>query len=241
MKTLAIILVLAALAPPFAAFGQSQVITVQDFMNFSVSWYGRSCLTFPLGGQFVVIDPIYIPKSYPGSGGLVLFTHDHSDHYDSQVARDFLAKGATVLAPFGIPGAKILRPGQSVKIGGLSIEAVPAYNIKKPQFHPKSKNYAGFTLKADGLSIYIAGDTERLPEMKKIKADIAFVPLGQVYTMGSVDEAAAVVLDVGAKAAAAYHYGSGAAEGNQEDAERFAALLDGKVEVWELPNLDSPQ
>ena len=241
MRKLALIMVAAALSMPLATIGQSQTVTIQDFMNFSVAWYGRSCLTFPLGGQFIVTDPTYIPEGYPGSGGVVLFTHDHADHYDPKVAKDFLEKGATVMAPFGIPGARILKPGQSVKIGGLSIEAVPAYNIKKAQFHPKSKNYVGFVLKADGLSIYLAGDTERLPDMKKIKADIAFVPLGQVYTMGSVDEAAAAVLDVGARAAAAYHYGPGAAEGTQEDAERFAALLDGKVEVWELPNLDSTQ
>jgi L-ascorbate metabolism protein UlaG (beta-lactamase superfamily) len=239
MRKFAPILILTTLALPFPSFGDPQAVTVEDFMNFSVTWYGRSSLTFPLGGEFVMTDPTYIPESYPGSGGIVLFSHDHADHYDPQVAKEFLAKGATVLAPFGIPGAKILKPGQSAKFGGLVIDAVPAYNIKKTQFHPKSKNYVGFVIKGEGLSIYIAGDTERLPEMKKIKADIAFVPLGRIYTMDSVEEAAAAVQDVGAKAAAAYHYGPGAAEGTQEDAERFAALLDGKVEVWELANRDA--
>jgi L-ascorbate metabolism protein UlaG (beta-lactamase superfamily) len=80
-----------------------------------------------------------------------------------------------------------------------------------------------------GRRVWHAGDTERIPEMKTFNADIALVPLGQTYTMGSVQEAAEAVLDSGASIAIPIHYGM--YEGSSSDADTFATLLAGRVRV----------
>jgi L-ascorbate metabolism protein UlaG (beta-lactamase superfamily) len=87
----------------------------------------------------------------------------------------------------------------------------------------------GYIVEIDGVKVYHAGDTERIPEMKNIDCDIALLPLGQTYTMNSVEEAAEAALDTGAEVAIPIHYGM--YEGTKEDAEKFKELLDGKMKV----------
>jgi L-ascorbate metabolism protein UlaG (beta-lactamase superfamily) len=117
----------------------------------------------------------------------------------------------------------------SVERAGIRIETLPAYNIKKTQFHPRSAGHVGYVLTIDGVRIYHAGDTERIPEMKELNCDIALLPLGQTYTMNSVNEAAQAALDTKAKIAIPMHYDM--YEGTPQDAERFKKLLEGKVRV----------
>jgi L-ascorbate metabolism protein UlaG (beta-lactamase superfamily) len=87
----------------------------------------------------------------------------------------------------------------------------------------------GYIVKVEGVRIYHAGDTERIPEMKKITADIILVPLGQTYTMNSVKDAADSAIDVKASIAIPMHYGQ--YEGKDSDAVKFAELLKGKIKV----------
>jgi len=122
-----------------------------------------------------------------------------------------------------------MTPWEKREIKGLAIESVPAYNIQKTRFHPKKNNWLGYIITIDGIRIYHVGDSERIPEMKKLQCDIAFVPLGQTYTMNSVEEAANAVLDVGASIAIPIHYGL--YEGTGDDAIEFQKLLNGKVKV----------
>ncbi|MBU1063196.1 MBL fold metallo-hydrolase, partial [bacterium] len=96
-------------------------------------------------------------------------------------------------------------------------------------FHPKSKNYLGYVLTIDGVRVYHAGDTERIPEMQQFDCDIALLPLGQKYTMNSVYEAANSALDVKAKIAIPIHYDM--FEGKLSDADAFQEILKGKVKV----------
>ena len=100
----------------------------------------------------------------------------------------------------------------------MIIHAVPAYNITR-QYHKKSSNYLGYVIDFDGISLYHTGDTERIPEMKEIRCDIIMVPLGQTYTMNSVEEAVEVVLDTKARVAIPIHWGL--YEGSGEDAGRI--------------------
>jgi L-ascorbate metabolism protein UlaG (beta-lactamase superfamily) len=116
-----------------------------------------------------------------------------------------------------------------MNIDGILIEAVPAYNIVKTNFHPKANNWVGYILTIDKIRIYHTGDTERIPEMKNMACDIILLPLGQTYTMNSVEEAAEATLDVKAKIAIPIHFGL--YEGKAEDAQKFQALLKVKVKV----------
>ena len=87
----------------------------------------------------------------------------------------------------------------------------------------------GYVICLDGVKVYHAGDTERIPEMKKIDCDIALLPLGQTYTMASVSDAAESAKDVKAEVAIPMHYGY--AEGTAKDAETFKTLLEGIIKV----------
>lgn len=193
-----------------------------------VTWHGQAAVSLRLAGKIIVIDP-YMMRPGAALADMVLVTHKHDDHYSPA---DILAvsKADTVkLASFDAPGFRRLRPGESVRVGAVSVTAVPAYNHKKTRFHPKSEGWAGYLVEGDGLRFYHSGDTERIPEMKSIRADVMFVPLGQTYTMDSVEEAVDAVGDVGPSLAIPIHFGM--YEGTMADAQRFKALLKGRTRV----------
>lgn len=87
----------------------------------------------------------------------------------------------------------------------------------------------GYVINVGGVRVYASGDTERIPEMKTFSADIALLPLGQTFTMISVQGAADAALDLRARVAIPYHYGRG--EGTIADANTFASLLNGRMQV----------
>jgi L-ascorbate metabolism protein UlaG (beta-lactamase superfamily) len=200
----------------------------------SISWLGQACLRIPAGKLVVYTDPLGIPADLPEKADVILITHSHSDHYSKADMMRLAGPGTLVVAPFEIknkafPKTRQMKPGDSFAVGDLKIEAVPAYNVVKKLNHPASNNWLGYILTIGGVRLYVAGDTERIPEMKGFRADIAVLPLGQTYTMGSVDEAVRAALDTGAAVAIPYHYGM--YEGSAKDAEAFKEALDGKIEV----------
>ena len=195
-----------------------------------VQWYGQSSLRIELGGKLVWLDPVKVGVTE--AADLILITHNHGDHYSPADIKRLSGPSTIVLAGFDGSPYKRIAPGDIETFGDLKVEAVPAYNIVKTQFHPKSSRFCGFVLSSGGLRLYDAGDTERIPEMKSIRCDVAFLPLGQTYTMGSVKEAADAALDTGASLAVPIHFGL--YEGSEADAKEFARLLEGKIEVVEL-------
>jgi L-ascorbate metabolism protein UlaG (beta-lactamase superfamily) len=195
-----------------------------------VRWYGQSSLRVEIGGKLVWLDPVKVPVTEKAD--LILVTHDHGDHYSPEDIKRLSGPGTLVLAGFDGSPFERVRPGDKKVVGELTVEAVPAYNLVKTQFHPKSAGYCGYVLSARGLRVYDAGDTERIPEMGGIACDVAFLPLGQTYTMGSPAEAAQAALDVKARIAVPFHFGL--YEGSEADAAEFSRLLKGKVEVVRL-------
>ena len=142
----------------------------------------------------------------------ILITHEHHDHFD-QAAIDALRKEGTQLltnarcvqmAGWG----KALANGESLQLA-FGIEAVPAYNITEGhlQYHPKGRDN-GYVLTLDGLRIYIAGDTEDIPEMAALKdIDIAFLPCNQPYTM-TVEQCVHAAQMIKPKVLIPYHFGN---------------------------------
>jgi L-ascorbate metabolism protein UlaG (beta-lactamase superfamily) len=193
-------------------------------------WYGQSSLRIELGGKVVWLDPVKVPVAEKAD--LILITHDHGDHWSPADVQKLSGPSTVVLAGFDGSGYERIRPGDRKVFGALAVEAVPAYNLVKTQFHPKSAGYCGFILEGKGLRLYDAGDTERIPEMKALRCDAVFLPLGQTYTMGSVAEAAGAALDVKARVAVPIHFGL--YEGTESDAAEFARLLAGKIGVLRL-------
>ncbi len=189
------------------------------------------------GGPIIYIDP-YRLTTTPADADFILITHNHADHQSiADINRVRKASTVFVSSPPGIPalqqgvaGATIhaMTPGSRITLGGVDIEAVPMYNIVKTN-HLRAMNFVGYVLNIGGVRVYHAGDTERIPEMQTFSADVAMLPLGQTFTMVSVEDAVQSALDLKARVAIPIHWGM--AEGTQADAERFSALLNGRIQV----------
>ncbi len=143
----------------------------------------------------------------------ILLTHEHGDHFDKGAiglltddgTRLITNKRCASMLGYG----EVMANGDELKIADdISLVAVPAYNTTKgrEQYHPKGRDN-GFVLTVDGLRIYIAGDTEDIPEMKTIKdIDVAFMPCNQPYTM-TTEQLVRVAKTVKPKVLYPYHYG----------------------------------
>ena len=181
--------------------------------------------------KMIYIDPYHIEKNY-NDADMIFITHDHYDHY-SEEDIDKVRKNNTIfivpenllnkLIKKGINDENIitLDPGDAENIDGIKVEAIHSYNIDKP-CHPKENNWLGYVIEIDGVRYYIAGDTDITEENKKIKCDVAFVPVGGKYTM-NFSEAAQLINIIKPKNAVPIHYGS--VVGTKQDATDFIKLL----------------
>ncbi len=159
--------------------------------KLSISFFGHASLMIQFGKTVIYADPVgqYADYGKLPKADIVLVTHEHFDHLDAK-AIDQVAKKATriVINPSGrkqLGKGDALKNGKSLTIGGIKITAVPAYNTTpgRDRFHPRGRDN-GYVLDAGGKRIYIAGDTEDIPEMADLKGiDIAFLPMNQPYTM----------------------------------------------------------
>ena len=120
-----------------------------------------------------------------------------------------------------------MEPGDELEAFGVIIKAVPAYNTNK-DFHPRAAGGLGFVINLDGLSIYHAGDTDFIPEMKDIQAQGALLPVSATYVMTAA-EAAQAALAIRPEVAIPIHYGK--IVGDEEMARQFKAALKGQVAV----------
>ncbi len=202
----------------------------------AIRWHGQACVSFNHQGIKIYIDPYQLHNC--DSAGIILITHPHGDHCSPEDLKMISGTSTVIIAPAecrsklaGIACERIIEsyPGFKTQISGITIEAVPAYNVIKKQFHDRDHGWVGYILTIDGVRVYHTGDTERIPEMKNIRCDIVLVPLGQVYTMNSVEEALEVCLDVKARVAIPIHYGL--YEGTPDDAQKFKELAGKKTEV----------
>ncbi len=177
------------------------------------TWYKQAAVKWKGGGITVHIDPWGIPDGEE-KADLVLITHAHFDHYSPDDFSKVIKDGSIIVAPedvaSGIMSGEVrgIKPGQTIEAAGLHVSAVPAYNIVKErlELHPRDNNWVGFILDLGGTRTYLAGDTDHVPEMAEIKADLAFVPIGGTYTM-DVPEAAGAIKEITPKLAVPYHFG----------------------------------
>jgi len=208
---------------------QSNVDNILNFAEKNISWLGQASIVIKVGSKYIYIDPFNIKKPRAEKADLILITHPHFDHLNTDSIKNVMKENTVFYGPvecfkiFRTKKHNIVQPGFKAEISGISIIAVPAYNIVKNQFHAKEKKWVGYIIIVNGIKIYIAGDTERIPEMASINSDISILPLGQTYTMGSLGEAVLAAVDTKAKVIIPYHYGGG--EGTLEDAKKFCSLI----------------
>ncbi|MBR4897672.1 MAG: MBL fold metallo-hydrolase [Prevotella sp.] len=181
-------------------------------------------------GQEIEIDPVTklgnktIDYSAMPKADYIFLTHEHGDHFDKEAIK-LLSNEKTQLVMNKRCGERlrvgddtsgmmyggscaVLYNDQSATLGDITVEAVPAYNYSEghTQFHPKGRDN-GYILTIDGLRIYIAGDTEDIPEIQNIKdIDIAFMPCNQPYTM-TTEQLVKAAKTIKPKVLFPYHYG----------------------------------
>ena len=192
---IAVLLILIAMSMPVHSQDQSSPDTLQTSAGVvEMHFIGHGSLMFSLNDFYIYIDPVRSSGSYDNrpKADLILVTHEHGDHLDTDLINE-LRKPGTIMLCNGNAASKVIwaqsmKPGDKNVVKNIAIEAVPAYNIvnlRSPgqPFHPKGSGI-GFILNIGGKRIYVAGDTENTPEMKRLKnIDVAFLPMNLPYTM----------------------------------------------------------
>ena len=183
-----------------------------------VSPVSHASFVMSVPGLVIYNDPVGGKALYDGqpAAGLVLITHEHQDHFEPETlaaivgADTKLVVNPSVLEklPADLKAkASAIGNGENTTVGSVTIEAIPAYNTTedRKKYHPQGRDN-GYVLTVDGSRVYIAGDTEDIPEMRALKdIAIAFVPMNLPFTM-DIDQASSAVAEFKPGVVYPYHY-----------------------------------
>ncbi len=185
------------------------------------------------GTKVIYFDPIGI-EGEPKDADIILISHSHGDHFSTEDIKK-LAKDSTVLVipmdaldtavQAGLINIVTVVPNKNYEVTGLEFCTVPAYNTNKA-FHKKESNWVGFIVNINNTRYYFAGDTDIIPEMKDIKADVVFLPVGGTYTMTSA-EAVQAANTIKPAVAVPIHFGD--IVGTRDDARTFVENIEKSI------------
>jgi len=211
-----LIVVLAFTAGAQEEFEQDIIKTSAG--DLKITFIGHGTLMFAFGNKVIHVDPVgqYADYTKMPKADIILVTHEHGDHLDSKVIEILSTENTdlvlTEICSKSVKGGIVMKNGDVKTVQGLKIEAVPAYNIvhmrsEGQPFHPKGQGN-GYVITFGDKRVYVAGDTENVPEMKKLKdIDIAFLPMNLPYTM-SPEMVANAAKAFQPKILYPYHYGN---------------------------------
>ena len=175
----------------------------EDGTEITFTYYGHASIGMETMGKHIYVDPVGENIDWEGEpkADLILITHDHYDHLDTNAVKILAGKA---------DGYTQMTVGTTIEpFEGMTVEAVPAYNISPEQlaFHPKERGDAGYIITVAGKRIYISGDTEDNEDVLAIKdIDIAFICCNKPFTM-TVEQCANVVKTIRPEVFIPYHYG----------------------------------
>jgi L-ascorbate metabolism protein UlaG (beta-lactamase superfamily) len=198
-----------------------------------IHWYGQAAFRIEDGEKQIYIDPWKLPSGKLPKADIILITHGHFDHLSHEDIGKIKKDQTIFVAPKDVAAelkgtVKTVSPNQSLEVAGVKVSTIPAYNVKK-NFHPKASNWVGYLISLrNGQTIYHAGDTDIIPELKTLKVDIALLPCGGTYTM-SAKEAADAANSFKPKMAIPMHYGD--VVGSDSDAETFKKEFHGETVI----------
>ncbi len=194
-----------------------------------ITWLGHDGFRID-AEKTIYVDPYQIEGGPVAD--LILITHDHFDHCSPEDVAKIQGPETVIItekdsAKKLTGDVRVVKPGETLDLGDVKVEAVPSYNTDK-DFHPKKNGWLGFIVETEGLKVYHAGDADFIPEMKDFEVDIALLPVSGTYVM-TADQAVKAALAINPKLAIPMHYG--AIVGDEQDALNFKKELEGKVEV----------
>ncbi len=162
--------------------------------DLEITFIGHGSLLFTYNGKLIHVDPFSPLADYAKlpKADMILITHDHRDHLDPKALESVRTEETVLIltetCAATVKGGIVMKNGDVKTIGGLKIEAIPAYNIvhmlsEGVTFHPKGVGN-GYVITFGDKRVYVAGDTENIPEMKQLQnIDCAFLPMNLPYTM----------------------------------------------------------
>ncbi|NJY63986.1 MBL fold metallo-hydrolase [Salinimicrobium sp. CDJ15-81-2] len=202
---------------------QVEVIPVSHASTI-IKWNNTTIYVDPVGGADTYAEQ--------DSADVVLLTDIHGDHMDSKTLQGLELGDITIIAPQAVKDelpdslatkVTVMNNGEKRSLQNFSIEAIPMYNLREEakQYHPKGRGN-GYVIESEGKRLYIAGDTEDIPEMRQLKdIDIALIPMNLPYTM-TVEKAAEAVLEFAPDKVYPYHFRG---TDGKADVEKFKQLV----------------
>ena len=202
--------------------------------ELEITFLGHGSLMFVYAGKIIHVDPYSQVADYGKlpKADIICITHHHRDHFDpaalEKVGTEKTKVVLTETAAKTLSGGIVMKNGDIREIDGMRVEAVPAYNLIHKRengqfFHPEGEGN-GYILSFNDKRVYIAGDTENIPEMKRLKdIDYAFLPMNQPYTM-TPEMVADAARTFKPKVLYPYHYG-------ETDTARLVELLKDTPEI----------
>lgn len=202
---------------------------LKDLNNISINCQSSIKIS---DGLTIYFDP-YDIKEKIYNADYIFITHSHWDHFDLDSINNLVNEKTIIIGPSSViekldSNYKTLevKPENIYNLNNISFMTVPAYNIDK-EYHPKDAGYVGYIVTLNNVTYYIAGDTDVLDELKVIKADVIFLPVGGTYTM-TKEEAVELANTIKPKYAIPIHYGL--AVGDELDAKCFVNNIDKEIE-----------
>jgi len=186
--------------------------------DLKITFIGHASLIFTFNGKVIHVDPVREQADYSKlpKADIILITHEHSDHFDLSAIKILRTNQTKLIltetCARKISGGMVMKNGDVQIIQGIKFEAVPAYNLIHKRdngqpFHPKGVGN-GYILTFGDKRVYVAGDTENIPEMKTLQdIDVAFLPMNLPYTM-TPEMVADAAKSFRPKILYPYHYGN---------------------------------
>lgn len=201
-----------------------------DRMAESLHWLGHDAFRLDTPAGAIYFDPFEISDG--PQAALILISHDHYDHCSPEDIAKIQGPDTVIVTEADsakkLSGdVRVVKPGDSLKVGDVEVRAVPSYNTDK-NFHPRANSWLGFVLDVGEVSVYHAGDSDHIPEMAELDVDIALLPVSGTYVM-TASQAVGAARAINPRLVIPMHYG--AIVGSEDDAVKFAKSLEGVVPV----------